>query len=425
MRSSFCLVAALLVVGAGFLACDSSEVQADCGKIIIIVPPKPCPPRVPRCEPLYVVPPTIPREYLVPRPPIKVDVTLQNIITNNNSNSAVGNLQQGMIPLPPVGGGGYGGDDELPPNIDGYEDGYPGDSGAVDFETGGMPRSGMYNVGSGGLGFEEPEQQAIVAWNGKTDNTGEEVLILTTNEKAVGGAGAALSILPLPGEPISISRSKATIFADAKAYLVQKWAAGLGTGGLGVFMTAKIGSHNIFVWKMDDISRFEEEVKAYVETTYKGKATALITPQILGVVKDYHQRGFRYFAFDITMLSKDLSTKEAIAYHFKSKAAYFPLVISQIGGVGDTFIDLIVMTPGKITSTSYEVATAENGFKANNPKGIEATLNGKGSVPFNNAELRSLDEKLSTLFKGGSDVQVRNIQISGVINGFGKDFICK
>jgi len=419
MRWTIRLLACALVVGTCCLLPGTFPVaHADCGKIIIIVPPKPPRPRPPIYKPTLLIPPTIPRTYLEPRPPINVHVDIKNVLTNNNSNTAVGNIQQGQVPLPPPTPIPH--DLTLPPSVYDNGGGYDmGDSGTVDFED------DMYGYATGGWGFEEPEQQAIVAWNGKTDDTGEQILILTTNEKATGEGGAVLSILPLPGEPIEISRSKATIFSDAKAYLVEKWAQGMGTGGLGVFMTAKIGSHNIFVWKMDDINTFESEVKAYVETTYQGKATALITPQILNVVKDYHRRGFRYFAFDITMLNKDLTTKEAIAYHFKSKAAYFPLVISQIGGTGDTFIDLVVMTPGKINTSSYGVATPENNFKTNNPKGIDVTLNGKGTVPFSNQELHSLDAKLSKLFGGKDNIQVRNIQISGTINGFKKDFICK
>jgi hypothetical protein len=186
---------------------------------------------------------------------------------------------------------------------------------------------------------------------------------------------------------------------------------------MGVYMEKKIGSHSIFVWKMDNISTFEQEVKAYVETTYKGEATALITPQILKVIDGYFKRGFRYFAFDITELSTKTVSKEAIAYEFESKAAYFPLVISQIGGVGDTNIDLIVMTPSAINSSTYNPDT--------NITNVRIMLNGKGTVPFTNKELNALDPKLSNLFEGNDNVQVRNLLITGPINSFAQDFIAK
>ena len=62
-----------------------------------------------------------------------------------------------------------------------------------------------------------------------------------------------------------------------------------------------------------------------------------------------HRPKFRYFALDVQQSTPELQEKEAIAYRFETERLFYPLVVSKLGGQGDTLIRLLVLTPGKLT----------------------------------------------------------------------------
>ncbi|HBT76014.1 MAG TPA: hypothetical protein DEB39_03615 [Planctomycetaceae bacterium] len=362
---------------------------ADCGKIVIINYNGRRPPHRPR-PPVITVTPTYPE---TPPPVWNVPNYGQNnqqqqqtaINTANNNVTNIGitaNLETGTVPPPP-----------------------PAQGGAVAYGNG---------------AFLESQQQAVVAWNGKLDASGEQTLILTTNESSKDGKPMAmLSVLPLPGRPVSVDQASATIFVHTKILLDKKISekqGRIGGGvGYGVMMTKKIGSHNIFVWEMEDISTFKDDVVAYIADKYDNKATALVTDETLKVVKGYHDRGFRYFAFDLTQVDGKPATKEAIAYRFKSTFAYYPLAISAIGGTGHGLIDLVVMTPGDIhLRGAFEPGKEE----------AEIFVKGNTSVDFSLNEIRELDPKLAEVFGNLQQVRVRNFLFETKnIGSFKSDFI--
>jgi hypothetical protein len=370
------------------LLCLPNVALADCGKIIIYRPPVRVVVVRPVPRPVIVVPQPV---YVAPRPVVAPNynqgnqVMQQQQVTLNNANNNVINVGAGgVVPPPP-----------------------PASGGAVAY---------------GDKAFLEGAQQAVIAWNGKTDDSGEQTLILTTNEMSNSGEDMAmLSVLPLPGKPKSIERANAKVFVETKMLLDKKLRELGVTGGIGtsfgVIMTAKIGSHNIFVWEMEDISTFKDDINAYIAETYKdveGGAAAHITEKTLQIIKGYHDRGFRYFAFDLTEVKKNASTKEAIAYRFQSKFAYYPLAISGIGGTGHGLIDLIVMTPGSINlSGSFEKGKEE----------VPVIVKGNTAVDFTMAEVKGLDPSLD-VFGGLNSVRVRNFLIEAQdIGTFKNDFI--
>ena len=399
------------------LLASGISVFGDCGKIIIINVPRPRPRPPMPIYPIIIddVGPQLSTGWNASRPMSEITINVINQYGNNNT-ALLGNAKNGSKVVQNVGKNSRGQDEILlPPPMDfGRED---NDMWTAPTDDGLVPPASAGRVG--GMGFSEPFQQAVIAWNGKSDASGEEMLILTTNEKFLETGGAMISILPLPGIPKSITRANASVFSDAKALLTKKWDSNLVVGGLGVFMETKIGSHNIFVWKMDNIDHFAKDVKAYVENKYDGKATALITPQILEVVKGYHDRGFRYFAFDITMVDgNDFKTKEAIAYKFQSTNLYFPLVISKIGGKGSTLVDIVALTPDTL-------AFPDNGLTLMTPENREGQvmLNGKGTVLFEKSEVKVLDDNLAGFTQAWPQIRARNFLIRGPIDGFNKDFI--
>ena len=294
---------------------------------------------------------------------------------------------------------------------------------ATQYADSGMVMDNFQNGSGAGFGvFTEERQQAIIAWNGQNNANGEEVLILTTNEqinKDLGKSAITLNIVPLPGAPIAIEPADAKIFEKTKDLMNQKYVANDTGSGFPAVMHKKIGSHEIFVWRLDEQENFKNAVLTYVKEKFQGKLGIYITDEMEAVVQSYFKRGFRYFAFDLSHVEQSSTTREAIAYHFKSSFAYFPLVISQIGGTPEskTTVDLIVMTPGKITmkpipTKKGKTISDENLFVVRNQ-----------SVKFSGAEINSLNERLAQVMKGYSEITVRNILINGELTGFENDFI--
>lgn len=265
--------------------------------------------------------------------------------------------------------------------------------------------------------FKETHQQAVIAWNGLNNEEGEETLILTTNEISTAGGGAMLSVLPLPGKPIEIARSDKDIFKKAKKLLYEKLQSS--STKYGVIMSTVIGSHNIFVWELDNVATFKNDVNAYIAHTYKGQAAALIDNQTEEILQAYIDRGFRYFAFDLTQVNEKNSTKEAISYRFKSKFVYFPLQISGIGGTAsETAVDLIVITPDliEVTGGAVKIGDGDN----------DVRVLGMKTVEFTRSEVVGLDKALAAVFKRGeTSLKVRNFYFDGTLNGYNSDFIAK
>ena len=235
--------------------------------------------------------------------------------------------------------------------------------------------------------YSAPNQNAVVAWNGH-----EELLILSTNEKSLLPEGSAmLSVIPLPGKPISVERASLTSFAIAKAIFVEKVGEHL-PQVIGSVFTTKIGVHSVFVMEIESKDDFLSKVQCSIANFYDNKAAAVITPDALKVVEQYLKEGFRYFAFDLTFVDNELSTKEAIAYRFESQYLYFPLRISQVGGVGNTIVDLVVLSTLGDKKMTF---TPRSGVGVNYPKLVTKFA----PEPFSPEDLAYIDASLPSLFK--------------------------
>ncbi len=290
----------------------------------------------------------------------------------------------------------------------------PRGSGFVEKPKGGGSSAGY---------FDEPNQQAVIAWNGREDEDGLETLILTTNEQSTdGGKGYLLSVLPLPGEALRIEPANINVFMEAKILFYGKTPDGATVrngSDAAVVKETKIGPHNIFVWYLEDVEKFQEDVQAWVAERFESEAAALITDETVDVLQYYFEKGFRYFAFDLTEVG-NLSTKQAIAYTFRSNHVFFPLVISRIGGSDAiTTVDLIIMTPEKITFNGAinEIIREDERMTADN----QATLVRNGSVKFSIEEIEDLDPSLNVFDDNLSEATVRNIRFYRKLNGFTKD----
>ena len=258
--------------------------------------------------------------------------------------------------------------------------------------------------------YSAPSQDAVVAWNGH-----EELLILSTNEKSTLPEGSAmLSVIPLPGKPISVERASLRSIAIAKAIFVEKVGEHL-PQVIGSVFTTKIGVHSVFVMDIESKDDFLSKVQYSIANFYNNKAAAVITPDALKVVEQYLKEGFRYFAFDLTFVDNEFSTKEAIAYRFESQYLYFPLRISQVGGVGDTVVDLTVLSTLGDKKMTF---TKRSGVSGSYP-GLTTFF---APESFSSTDLADIDASLPSLF-GNQTVYGRRILLrTHRIDGFQNDF---
>ncbi|MHB8898647.1 MAG: hypothetical protein ACYC6Y_07865 [Thermoguttaceae bacterium] len=369
MASRTLSLALLLVLAAAITAAPRSA-RGDCGKIIIY-----------RVPPTYVWPPLPP-----PRPPV-VDWDYNSHNTNINSGNT--NINSG---------------NRINSNNQIIQNSNINTGTQINIAGGVMPRPASNQFLSAGMGFtfKEPEQNAVIAWDGK-----EEILILSTDEQnQLEGGGAVLSVLPLPGKPTSVLPASTEAFQEANRLIRSKLAiVGMGQKVL----TAKIGTHNIFVWKIDSPDDFGNEVRAYIKKTYQDQADAHITDDVDKIVRQYFDQGFRYFAFDLTFMSDKDTTKVAIAYRFESKFVYYPLVISKIGGKGETTVELAVFTREQLHNFG--------GLDVNQIKVI-----GNQSVDVTAEELKKVDAEAAELM-GGQAIKARIMTLTGQVNGFDGDLM--
>ena len=330
----------------------SSIAQADCGKILIIRRPPHRPP------PTYHYPPPI-QQPIYPTPAPSV----------NNASPGSGNVV--------VGNG----------NIVG---------------NGNVVRPSVNVVTTSGLGlFNEPKQQAFVGWNGK-----EQILILTTQEESLVGDTAMLSIMPLPGKPLSIKETDVETFKKAYDSLASKLG---GVGVMGPVLETKIGAHAIFVWEIDDIDTLENSINSFIAEKYGRDTSARLDEKTVSVIKDYFARGFKYFAFDLILVKeKQTSQKLAIAYHYESDFLYYPIAISQAGGVGESKIEIVAFT------VQGQKLTQFGGISPNDIFVLK-----KATASFSDGEMRSINPDLAKLF-GGNGAEGRFFRITGEIDGQAK-----
>jgi hypothetical protein len=269
--------------------------------------------------------------------------------------------------------------------------------------------------------FGEEIQQAVIAWNGK-----EEILVLSTKQKHnVQQDTAALSFLPLPGEPKDITAGdpklydrffkKITDLADTQ---YPNWRNTDGRGGaIEVLFNRDIGSHHIAAIKVKDknIDSFYESLQEYLNNNF-GEGTAVLLGEKEKAVFEYYikKRGFEYFAVDIQELKADGKTKqkEAIAYHFESPYLFYSLVISQLGGDhSDTQVQIAAITPyAELDFIGYKRD------KMNHTPTVLVRPSDLQEVDKNIAKLMSQAEK-NKIFTG------RIWIIDGKLDSFSQDFI--
>ena len=342
-ESNLMLIKHSLVMATLITLSLSVKVFADCGQFVIV--------RVRVNVNVNTGVPIVPNTPPPSAPPSVPGFNQSNSASINQSNNA-----------------SVGGTNQTSPNFASYPSDVPGH--LID------------GIGVKGTSFKEPNQYAVIAWNGS-----EEVLWISTRQESVlPGNGAALSILPLPGTPISVTKGDEKLYANCANAVTSKLA---NAGGY-VVLEAQIGAHNVFVLESNSVADLEKQIQDYVDKKFSGEADGLIGEYARGVLKDYVNRGFKYFAFDLIRSTNSAEIKVPIQYHFKSNALYYPMVVSKIGGEGMTTIEAVVFTKGGVTGP----APGAKALDFNKVKGSRA-------ASFSNEELKGLDPALGKLFGTG------------------------
>jgi len=242
-----------------------------------------------------------------------------------------------------------------------------------------------------------------VAWNGT-----EEILWISTKQKSlVPGEGAALSIMPMPGKPISVTRGDDKLYEKSYEAVEQKLAVNGGVASRAPLLEVQIGAHNIFVLEGQTVENLEAQIQDFISKRFGGEAEGMIGDNTREVLADYIERDFKYFAFDLIDSTEEEEIKVPIQYRFESEYCYYPMVVSKIGGTGETEVEIVAFTKGALnqhaaTALPFEEVTAEP------------------SVDFTSAELNAISPDIDALF-GGEGAVAREWYIKGDMKSFKGD----
>lgn len=393
--------------------------MADCGQIIIYSRVQYIPP------PVVYYPPPIWQGFPTNQAgPINVIVNVDNNNTNINNNNNVNNNSGGRtiktypnpgFPIPPGVGRPPGGPITPPPPPTrtprpGDRPGRPPSTNPPSTRPPGpgrTPSGGkkdwVTSVTSRGDSFTEPNQHAVVAWNGK-----EEILWIRTKQQSlVPGEGAALSIMPMPGKPISVTRGDDELYTKCFEAVETKLAANGGIASRAPLLEVKIGAHNIFVLQGKSVENLEEQIQDFISKRFDGKAAGMIGDNTRDVLADYLSRDFQYFAFDLIDSTEEEEVKVPIQYRFESDYCYYPMVVSKIGGTGNTEVEIVAFTKGSLTQHAPTALTFEE-------------VTSEDAVKFSSNELLKLSPDIQKLF-GDEGAMAREWYIEGDMKSFRGD----
>jgi hypothetical protein len=261
----------------------------------------------------------------------------------------------------------------------------------------------------------EPRQNAVIAWDGQ-----EEILLLSTDLNA-SQKTKVLEVLPLPSEP-NVTAGDIEVFLRAthliNLKLARKRRFGITMGSHKaaenlesageITFHEKIGAHDISVTRVINSQGFVEWVDKYLKS--EEVDNPVISDEMKTVIKEYLEKGFTWFVFDVVELDEQLKTNDAIQYKFKTDFLYYPLKITRVEH-GWTTIDLLILTPKLLSE-----------FEGIPQKSI--ILRHHPIVVYKN-ELKWLSEDMYELLSDFKYTRLRIWRIRGELKKFDKDLVVK
>ncbi len=196
-------------------------------------------------------------------------------------------------------------------------------------------------------------QRAVVVWNGRCDESGQELLIIESDERAVcDGSDVGISILPLPSMPVEIKRVS-NEFSAIRASVVEKIQA-ITKPGVAVPHDLKserkkvFSSYCVIIVNAESVATFQDEVEKKLGEIF-GDARLSLGDSEKETLKRYIERGLRFFAIDVAEISGNEEIRKApLAFRFKTDKLYYPLEISSVGRQEFLTLETVVITTGKL-----------------------------------------------------------------------------
>jgi hypothetical protein len=128
-------------------------------------------------------------------------------------------------------------------------------------------------------------------------------------------------------------------------------------------------------------------------------------------VEEYLRDDYRWFAFNVVDLGKELVSKEAIQYRFKTSHLYYPLRISRTDH-GETVVRLLVLSPNLVRVPDL--------------RGTRVRVVHE-PVRVNADDVRSIDKDIAAMFASGSHrtYLLRTWEIRAPLASFAMDVVTK
>lgn len=256
----------------------------------------------------------------------------------------------------------------------------------------------------------EPNQRAIIAWNGN-----EQILLLSTDIYA-SESTMVLEVLPLPAEPevkkgayetfLKVTNIINTKILNAYKKRDSKGAEYVKTPGGVVTWHEQIGVHDISVIQLVESETFVTWVRDYLDSL--GVEHEIVSDTMAGLIEEYITDGFVWFVFDVITLGDVTVSNEPIQYRFATDSLFYPLRITKTGK-GNTSIQLTILTPQLL-----------NNFPALPKERIDLRHE---PVTLTNTELREIDEDMCELLQEYDTMKLRIWNIEGELKSFEQDLI--
>lgn len=266
-----------------------------------------------------------------------------------------------------------------------------------------------------GVSIIEPNQDAIIAWNGK-----EQLLYLQTTLGA-SEETKVLEVMPLPSKP-KVEATDMGVFTRCKSLLprvaVRKAARDDPFGPFAgpdeipaarVVERKMIGAHDIRTVELLDVERFS----AWVTSEFGVKNAGLeIPPSLLAVIADYSNEGYKWFLFDIIDVKQETAKKTPLRIQFETDKLYYPLRISRTE-IGHTTVSLSILT---------NVLFNKEDCIGIPRKDIRVPAS---PIEITGAKVNWIDPPLFALLGQPQSVQLRTWEIAGENSTFSKDLLIR
>ncbi len=260
----------------------------------------------------------------------------------------------------------------------------------------------------------EPNQDAIIAWNGK-----EQLLFLQTT-LASSEETKVLEVMPLPNKP-TVDEAGPEVFKRCQSLLPKvrveynsfgkddPFGAPLSPPAANVVERKLIGAHDIRIVELLDAKRFSQWVTTEFGTENKDLE---IPAPLLAVIDEYVKDGYKWFLFDVVDLKKEAAKKTPLKIRFATDKLYYPMRITRTEK-GNTKVSLSILT-NILFNKEDAIGIPRESFKVPS-----------SPIDITGAQVKWIDPSIFELLGRPEKVKLRTWEISGEIDSFKKDLLIR